>query len=284
MIVKLKDVKKKYEKFDLNVSLSIQEGMITGLIGQNGSGKSTTFKSLLNLIELDSGQIEIFNQPLNSLSITDKEKIGVVLSDSFFSEYYTIQDISLLLKNMYRHFDEETFKKRIHDFNLPFNQAIKSFSTGMKAKLKIICALSYQAQLLILDEPTAGLDVVARDEILDLLRNFMLENEKNAILISSHISTDLENLCDDIYLIHNGRIRLHEQIDEIREQYAILKVSEQEYQQLDHTYLLKIKKENYGYACLTSQRQFYQENYPKIVIEKATIDDVLLMNIRGENL
>ena len=141
--------------------------------------------------------------------------------------------------------------------------------------------MSHQAKFLILDEPTEGLDVIARKEILDLLREYM-EEEGRAILISSHISSDLEGLCDDLYMIHQGEIVLHEETDAILSQYGLIKVDEKQYGKLERKYLLKVKKEAFGYSCLTNQRQFYLENYPEIIVEKGTIDEVIEMMIKGE--
>ena len=147
----------------------------------------------------------------------------------------------------------------------------------MKAKLKVLVALSHKAELLILDEPTVGLDVVARDEVLNMLREYMEENEESAILISSHISSDLESLCDDLYMIHDGKIILHEDTDVLLADYAVLKLSEEAYTKIDRQYLLKEKKETYGYRCLTNQKQFYLENYPDVVVENGRIDDLIVM-------
>ena len=141
--------------------------------------------------------------------------------------------------------------------------------------------VSHNAKLLILDEPTAGLDVVARDELLELLREFMEKDEERSILISSHISGDLESLCDDIYMIHDGKIILHEDTDVLLSDYALLKVDDEQYEKLDKQYILRTKREAYGYSCLTNQKQFYMDNYPKIAIEKGTIDGVITMMIRG---
>ena len=143
-------------------------------------------------------------------------------------------------------------------------------------------AISHGASFLILDEPTAGLDVIARDEILDLLREFMEQNENRSILISSHISSDLEGLCDDLYMIHDGKIILHEDTDVLLGDYALLKLDDTQYHTLDKQYLLRSKKESFGYSCLTDQKQYYIENYPNITIEKGTIDAVITMMIRGE--
>ena len=151
----------------------------------------------------------------------------------------------------------------------------------MKAKLKVLVAISHNARLLLLDEPTAGLDVIARDELLDLLRSFMEQDEERSILISSHISSDLESLCDDLYMIHDGKIVLHEDTDVLLSDYALLKVSAEQYETLEKQYILKVKKESFGYCCLTDQKQFYLDNYPQIVIENGTIDNVITMMIRG---
>ncbi|MGG5371685.1 hypothetical protein IGI67_003354 [Enterococcus sp. AZ196] len=154
----------------------------------------------------------------------------------------------------------------------------------MKAKFKVLVAISHHAKLLILDETTAGLDVIARDEVLDLLREFMEQDDKHSILISSHISSDLETLCDDLYMIHQGRIILHEETDILLSEYALLKVDKTQYEKIDKQYLLRVKEEPYGYSCLSYQKQFYIENYPQITIEKGTIDEVITMMIRGEQL
>ena len=161
------------------------------------------------------------------------------------------------------------------------DKRIKDFSTGMKAKVKVLVAVSHNAKLLILDEPTAGLDVIARDELLEMLRDFIEKGEERSILISSHISSDLETLCDDLYMIHQGKVIMHEDTDVLLSDYALLKVDEEEYSKLDRQYILRTKKESYGYSCLTNQKQYYAENYPQMAIEKGNIDEVITMMIRG---
>ena len=151
----------------------------------------------------------------------------------------------------------------------------------MKAKLKVLTAITHKARLLILDEPTLGLDIEARTEILDLLRDYLIEDENRSILITSHISSDLETLCDDIYLVHNGKLMLHEKIDVILEQYGILKVTKEQYETLDKEAILKIQKEAYGYACLTNDKNYYLENYPQIAVENSRIDALILMTTGG---
>lgn len=283
-MLKIEHVRKNYSSFSLDCSLEIKSGCITGLIGQNGAGKSTTFKAILGLISIDSGTIHILGKDIKEFNEKDKQKLGVVLSDSGFSGYLAIDDIIPILKNLYNDFNSAFFLKQIERFGLPQNKKIKEFSTGMKAKLKMLVAISHNAKLLILDEPTAGLDVIARDELLELLREFMEQDEERSILISSHISSDLETLCDDLYMIHEGKIILHEDTDILLSDYALIKVNQKQYDTLDKQYILRSKKESYGYRCLTNQKQYYMENYPQIAIEKGTIDEVITMMIRGELL
>ena len=283
-MLKIEHLKKHYGSFSLDCSLEVQQGCITGLIGQNGAGKSTTFKSVLDLISTDGGNVTILGKDLRDFTPKDRENIGVVLSDSGFSGYLTIRDIIPVLKNLYSNFDYSFFLEQINRFQLPLDKKLKDFSTGMKVKLKVLVAISHKAKLLILDEPTAGLDVVARDELLEMLREFMEKDEQNSILISSHISSDLESLCDDIYMIHNGKVILHEDTDVLLSDYALLKVDETQFSQMDKQFILRFQKESYGYSCLTNQKQYYMENYPKIAIEKGTIDTVITMMIRGQVL
>ena len=280
-MLKMEHVRKHYDSFSLDCSLEIRPGYITGLVGQNGAGKSTTFKAILGLISIDGGTIKLFGKDIHDFAVRDKQDLGVVLSDSGFSGYLTIDDIIPVLDAFYEAFDKTFFERQVERFQLPRKKKIKDFSTGMKAKLKVLVAISYNAKLLILDEPTAGLDVVARDELLEMLREFMEKDEERSILISSHISSDLETLCDDLYMIHNGKIIMHEDTDVLLSEYALLKVDAEQYSSLDKQYILRYKKENYGYACLTNQKQYYMENYPKAVIEKGTIDEVITMMIRG---
>lgn len=280
-MLKLENVKKHYKGFDLDCSLEVQPGCVTGLIGKNGAGKSTTFKAALGLIRCDGGTVEVFGKPAEELGIREKEDIGVVLTGSGFSGSLTVKDLARVLQNLYGRFHAEDFLKNCKRFSLPTDKMIKEFSTGMKKKLQVLTAVSHDAKLLILDEPTAGLDVVARDELLNLLREYM-EQEGRSILISSHISSDLEGFCDDFYMMDDGKIVLHEETDVLLSDYGILKVTEEQYAALDKEYLLRRKKEGFGYSCLTNQKQFYLENYPDIAMEKGSIDELIMMMIRGE--
>ena len=267
-----------------DVNIKFTEGNCYGLIGANGAGKSTTFKLILGLIRPESGEVTVFDHAVEELTVEDRQQIGVVLSDAGFSEYLTIKDLFPILEALYPAFDKERFCNYCERFSLPMDKKVREFSTGMKAKLKVLTAISNKdARLLILDEPTAGLDVMVREEILDLLREFMIPGDRS-ILISSHISSDLEGLCDDIYMIHEGKIILHETMDTILNDYGVIKVTEEQWKKLDKSYLLKKKKESYGYACLTKEKRYYMENHPGVAVENGSLDEVIVMMIQGETV
>lgn len=281
-MISMQNVQVNYPTFELNCTLEVKTGMITGLIGENGAGKTTIFKALLGIIPIKSGEILIDNVPVNKLTNKKREKIGTVLSDAFFNGLFTIKDIHQLLKKSYSTYDSTYFLSQCQNFRLPDNQAIKEFSTGMLAKLKILTALSHQSDLLILDEPTNGLDVSARHEIIVILQEYMEQHPECSILISSHISSDLEKICDDIYYIKQGKILLHEDTDVLLNTYGIVKVDVDIFETISQDYIVYQKKMFYGYDLLTNQRLFYQENYPQLVIEKPGLDQILLMIMEGE--
>ena len=283
MLAELTEVRKQYGSFSLDCTMRLEEGRITGLIGKNGAGKSTTFKAILGLIHVDGGTVRVMGQSGNPLSVQQKEEMGVVLSDSTFSGYLTVNQIAGIMEKMYHRFDRDKFFENCRKLSVPKDKKIKEFSTGTRAKMKVLLALSHEAKILILDEPTAGLDVIARDQILDLLREYM-EKEGRGILISSHISSDLEGLCDDLYMIHNGKIVLHEDMDVLLDQYGLLKVDEKTFESLDKSYLLRVMKEAWGYSCLTGEKQFYMENYPGLAIERSSVDEIISMISKGEKL
>ena len=280
-MLRLENVRKKYKDFGMDVTMEVKPGRVTGLIGRNGAGKTTAFKAALGLIRTEGGEISMLGKPLSKLSEKDRERIGVVLSDSGFSGYLKIKDLVVILRNLYSGFDEEYFTGKCKSFGLPFDKRTKDFSTGMKRRLHVAAALSHHADLLIMDEPTAGMDVIARDELLTMIREYM-EAEERSVLISSHISGDLEGLCDDIYLIDEGKVILHEDMDVLLDEYGILKVTKEQYEAMDKSFLVYRRKEEFGYSCLTKEKQFYMENYPDIVVEKGSVDGVMTMMIRGE--
>ncbi|MGM0238238.1 ATP-binding cassette domain-containing protein [Enterococcus sp. AZ103] len=281
-MLKMENVVVKYSQFELNCSLEVANGQITGIVGENGAGKTTAFKAILGLTEISSGKILIDGQEKTKESAS--MNIGTVLAESFFNELYTVKDIRMILKNFYPTFDATYFTKLCDNFGLPFKQKYKDFSSGMKAKLKTISALSHGAQLLILDEPTSGLDVSARNEILALLQDYLDQYPESAILISSHISSDLQQVCDDIYYLKNRKVLLHEETDILLDRYGILKVTTEEYPQLAPELLLYQKQQGYGFDVLTSQRNYFLENFPQMVVEKPTIDEILLLMMEGEKI
>ena len=282
-MLEIKGLKKSYGEFQLDCSLNVERGRITGLVGENGAGKSTLFKTVLGLISYEDGEIRILGKLPECLGETEKEKMGIVLAESGFSGYLKGRDIAALLERLYPKFEKEKFQQLCRKYQISLDKFLKDYSTGMKAKLNLIIAMTHQADFLMLDEPTSGLDVGAREEMLDLLREYMEEDPERSILISSHISSDLEHLCDDIYIIHKGKIVLYEEMDQLLEKYAILKVNAEQYQVLDKRYILKEKKDSFGFVCLTDEKQYYMENNPEIVVEKSTLDQVILLMTGGEN-
>ena len=275
-MVKLDQVKKQYNDFSLNCSIEIPKGQVTGVIGRNGAGKTTMFKAILGLIKIDGGSVKLFGKDVSDLTAQEKQRIGAVLADSGFCGYLSIKDYVPMLAAMYSDFSKEKFVSECERMQLPIKKKIKDFSSGMKRKLQILTAMSHNADLLVLDEPTVGLDVIVRDEILEMLQDYMKTEEKS-IIISSHISSDLEGICDDIYMIDKGNIVMHEDTDVILGSYGLLKVTRSQFEKLDKTYLINSFEADFGYNCITNQKQFYLENYPDIVIENGSLDLMMRM-------
>ena len=227
MLLKIDNLQKNYKDFQLNCSLEVLKGRVTGVIGANGAGKTKTFKAVLGLISFDGGKIKVFGKEVSELSKDDKRAIGTVMAENGFSTMLKIKEIVAIMDAMYPKFQKEAFLQKCQKYQLPTDKPVKEFSTGMKAKLKVLIAMSYEAELLILDEPTVGLDYLTRNELLDEMREYM-NNENRGILISSHISGDLESICDDLYFLQGGKILLHEETDKILSKYGILKLNEEQ--------------------------------------------------------
>lgn len=280
--IKVKNLNKKYEGFELkNISFEIPEGSIVGLIGENGAGKTTTIKSILNIIKSD-GEIQVFGKDIRQNEKEIKSKLGVVLDDSFLSEYLTPKKINSIMKNFYNIWDKELFENYIKLFKLPENKMIKDFSSGMKMKLKIATAISHKPQILILDEPTSGLDPIVRNEILDIFRQFIAEDEKRSILISTHITTDLEHISDYIMFIKNGEITLNLPTSEILENYGIVKCDEKDFSKISKEDYEYYRKEKYQYEVLVKNKKMIKSKYGISTIDKASIEDIMLFYIKGE--
>lgn len=281
-MIEIKEVTKNYPGFVLDLKdMNIPENTITGLVGTNGSGKTTTFKLMTGLIEPDAGSISILGQSAWDIPVSVKEQIGVVFSDSGFSASLTISDIRKILAAFFSSFDGELFDRLCKQMDLPQGKPVSQFSTGMNVRLKVIAAIAHNPKLLILDEPTTGLDVIARNKILELLQTYM-EVPGRSILISSHIASDLESVCDDFYMIHDGQLALHETVDALQNEYGILVVSPDQFEKLDPQAVIAWKKAPGGYEILVRDRKFYEDNYPGIVVKKSGIDDLIVILEEGE--
>ena len=275
-MIEIENFVKQYRDFSLEISMSIPDGKVVGIIGKNGCGKSTTIKAILGLVKPTSGSVRVFGTEARELALRDKEKIGVALSDSMFSTQLTVEDVIAILRAMYRDFDEAFFHEMAVKMNLPLRKQMKDFSTGMKAKVKVLSALSHKARLLILDEPTSGLDVEARNEIIHFLKDYVAANDCS-ILITSHISTDLEGLCDEFYLFSGGRIALHETEENIGKSYGTVQIPFETFEAIGRSCISGFKKETFGYACVTNDKEFFEKEYPELKVKPATIDDLIIL-------
>lgn len=282
-ILEIKNLSKKYEGFELkDINLQLPKGTIMGLIGENGAGKSTTIKAILNLIDKEKGEIKIFGLDYQKEERKIKEDIGVVLDDSFLSEYLNPNDVHKMMKNIYKNWDEKLYFKYLEDFKLSKNKMIKEFSSGMKMKLKIATAISHHPKLLILDEPTSGLDPVARNEILDIFQEFIQEEEQS-ILVSSHITSDLEHIADYITFIHEGNIVFTKTRDELLENYGIVKCTEEQFKRIDKQDFIKFRKNKYECDVLVENKQKFKQKYDIEIVDRATIEDIMLLYSKGRN-
>ena len=280
--IEIQNISKKYKDFELkNISFNVPEGCIVGLIGENGAGKTTTIKSILNITNAE-GIVKIFGKKLKENEKKIKEEIGVVLDDSFLSEYLNSKQISSIMKEIYINWDENKYMKLLKQFSLPTDKMIKNFSSGMKMKLKIATAISHNPKILILDEPTSGLDPVVRNEILDMFRKYIEEDETRSILLSTHITTDLEHISDYIVFIEKGKIVFNLPTDELLDNYGIVKCSKEDFLKVDKTEYIKYKKEKYQYELLTNNKEAIKKKYNITTIDKPSIEDIMLFYIKGE--
>lgn len=280
--LKIQGLSKKFEGFALDkVSFQVPSGSIVGLIGENGAGKTTTINAALGLIKKDSGEIELFGENVEHLTPSIKEEIGAVFDASNFSEELTPEKLDKVLKDIYTSWDQDLFRKLLDRLEIPFSRKIKTFSKGMKMKLSLAAALRHHPKLLILDEATSGLDPVMRDDILDMFLEFVQE-EDHAILVSSHITSDLEKVADYIVFIHKGKIIFSKQKDELLEDYGIIKCGDEQFKALDREDWITCRRQDYEWQVLTSDRKKAEKKYPKAMITPATIDEIMLLYVKGE--
>ena len=281
-VIEITNLKKKYDnEFQLGeINLSIPSGYVIGLIGENGAGKTTLIKSILNIINPDTGKIKIFNKDSKKYDSLIKEDIGVVLDNIFFPEILTANDINNIMKDIYKSWDKEAFYQYLNNFHLPSNKKIKELSKGMRKKLEIATSLAHHPKLLILDEPTSGLDPVIRDDILDIFLDF-IKDENHTILLSTHITSDLEHIADEIIFIDKGKIILNKSKDELLDNYGILKCDIDRFDKISKEDIISYKKNKYNYEILVNDRNKIKKKYKDIVVDKITLEDLMVLMIKG---
>lgn len=266
---------KNYPQFSLSdVSFSLEKGTIMGLIGENGAGKSTTMKLILGMTRPDSGSISMFGR--EGISAENREDIGVVFDELPFIQTMFTSHLGKVMKGVYKNWNQQTYEQYLKRFGLPDKKELKDFSRGMKMKLSLAVALSHNAKLLILDEPTSGLDPVVRAEILDIFLDFISDGERS-VLVSSHITSDLEKVADYITFIHNGRLMLCENKDDILYGYGIAKADRDTIDNLDSELILKKKNGKYGSQALVSDKEAFSRQHPDVLVDAINLDELMLM-------
>lgn len=283
-ILTLENVNKKYEKSNFsirNISFSLPEGSILGFIGENGSGKSTTMNCILNVLRKDSGKIEIFGKEMSDEDTDIRENIGVVYDSNNFPEHLTAEQLADIFEKIYSKWDNACFEEYMQRFSLPKSQKIKTYSRGMSMKLAIAVALSHESKLLILDEATSGLDPIMRDEILDVLLEFV-KQENHSILLSSHITSDLEKIADYIVFIHDGEIILNKTKDELIYEYGVIRCSENDFASIATDDILSYMKKDYQIDVLVSDRKLMKKKYKNLIVDNVSLDEMMLLMVRGE--
>lgn len=276
--LEIKNLSKKYPEFTLdNINITLPAGCIMGFIGENGAGKSTTIKAILDLIEKDSGEITILGETNLSKNQRLKEHIGVVMDECSFPENLNAKEIDKVMKSCYKTWNRTKYMKYLDKFALSLKKPVKEYSRGMKMKLSIAVALSHDSKLLILDEATSGLDPIVRDEILDVFLDF-IQDESHSVFISSHIISDLEKICDYITFIHNGKIIFSEVKDELLDKYTIIKCSEAEYSTIDKAAIIGRRKSSFGIEALALKKKIPSN----IRTDNVNIEDIMLYFVKGE--
>lgn len=273
--VELKDVTKDYGDFSLDhINFAIPEGCICGFIGQNGAGKTTTIKLILDVIKRDAGEIKVFDEKVEGNAAL-KDHIGVVYDEMGFHDFLTAKDINIIMKNIYKNWNEDTFYAYLKRFSLPVKKACGKFSRGMRMKLQIAVALSHNAKLLIMDEPTSGLDPIVRNEILQIFQEYIME-ENHTILLSSHITGDLERIADMVTFIDGGRIILSGNKDEILEKHGLMKCKKTEVDLIDKEDVVSVRQSTFGAELLVKDREFCKKKYPDKVVEATSLEEIML--------
>ena len=273
--IEINNLCKSYTDFTLdNVSFAVPEGSIMGFIGENGAGKTTTILSMLNIIQPSHGEVQILGLSPYQDALRVNAQIGVVMEDCFFYAGLRVSDISPIMRGIYQNWDEREFTDMLRRFSLPEKKFIREYSRGMKMKLQLAAALAHKPKLLILDEATSGLDPVVRSEMLDLFMEF-IQDEQHSILLSSHITADLEKVADYITFIHQGKIVFTRNKDDIMQSYAVVKCTESDLAALDKTVLAGVRRSHFGCEALINNRQEVQRRFPHLLVDSVSLDDIM---------
>lgn len=282
-VLEVKNLNKAYENFSLkDVTFSLNQDCITGFIGTNGSGKTTTIKAILGLVLKDSGKINFFEKDIDKHERKFKNKIGVVLDEGYFYDELTLKEMKNVIAPSYTEWDEQVFLKYIKRFNLNLGQKISTLSKGMRMKFAVALALSHHADLLIMDEPTSGLDPLVRSELIDILLDFMKEPGKS-VFFSTHITSDLDKIADMIILIDDGQILIEEEKDALVETHALVKGDNQLINNQTKKLFLNLSQTNYGFEGITHKIDDVCRLMPGVLMERPTIEDIMLSYIGGNN-
>ncbi|SFB84606.1 ABC transporter ATP-binding protein [Ruminococcus albus] len=277
--IEVHGVSKNYKDFGLdNISFDVPKGCIMGFIGQNGAGKTTTIRSMLNITKIDSGEIRLLGLDHVQDEAEIKKRIAVVFDDLPFHDMFTAKDIAKIFEGMYPEWNNIVYCNYINRFELPYDKKIGKFSKGMKMKLQIACALSHNAELLIMDEATAGLDPVVRDEILHIFMEYLQDGERS-ILMSSHITSDLEKIADMVTFINKGRILLTGYKDDIIERHGIIKCGFDRMTKIDPDDIVSIRMNNFGAEIMVNNKEKALRECSDCVIDSASIDDIMLFYV-----
>ncbi|HEK9099605.1 ABC transporter ATP-binding protein [Bacillus pfraonensis] len=281
-VLEVNNLSKSYDSFSLkNVTFSLNKDCITGFVGTNGSGKTTTIKAILGLALKDSGTIHFLGKDIDKNERKSKNKIGIVLDEGYFYEELTLKEMKNVIAPSYTEWDESIFLSYIEQFNLKLDQKIATLSKGMRMKYAVALALSHHADLLIMDEPTSGLDPLVRNELMNILLDFMKEPGKS-VFFSTHITSDLDKIADTIILIDNGKILLNEEKDYLLDTHALVKGDNQFINKQTQKLFLSLHQSRYGFEGITHQKENIRQLIPDAIMERPTIEDIMLAYIGGD--
>lgn len=279
--IEIQGLTKKYDGFTLdNISFNVPKGSIMGFIGQNGAGKTTTIRALLNIIRYDAGKINMLGMDTREQEYEIKEQLAAVFDELPFQEMFTAKQLSIMMGGIYRDWDKVEFERYLDRFQLPMKKKCGKFSKGMKMKLQIAAALSHNAKLLIMDEATTGLDPVVRNEILDIFREY-LQNGERSILMSSHITSDLEKIADSVTFIDKGKLLISGYKDDILNTHAMIRCSKSDFAQIDKADFISARLTDFGAEVMVADRMDAKRKYSGLLIEKATLEDIMLFYVNA---